>query len=168
MIHVCSLAALPATVASTGATHVITVMADVGTVRRPASIDAGNHLIVSVHDIIAEAEGFVAPARDHVSQVLDFGRRWSRERPLVVHCYAGISRSTASAFAIACALNPGRDEAAIARAIRAASPSAYPNRLIVTHADELLGRGGRMVRAIDDIGPGAMVFEGHPFRIDLD
>ena len=51
--------------------------------------------------------------------------------PLVVHCYAGISRSTASAFVAVCALNPHRDEFAIARQIRAASPIASPNRLIV-------------------------------------
>ena len=52
--------------------------------------------------------------RSHVEQVLAFGRRWDRSAPLVIHCYAGISRSTASAFAIACALNPKRDEFDIA------------------------------------------------------
>jgi predicted protein tyrosine phosphatase len=113
-------------------------------------------------------DGFLAPQRDHVEQLLAFGRRWERTAPLVVHCYAGISRSTATAFAIACALNPDRDEAAIARKLRADSPSAHPNSLIVTHADELLGREGRMVRALADIGPGDMSIEGRPFRIDLE
>jgi predicted protein tyrosine phosphatase len=86
----------------------------------------------------------------------------------VVHCYAGISRSTASAFAAVCMLNPHRDEISIARLIRAASPIASPNRLIVSLADKALGREGRMLRALDEMGPGSMLVEGRPFRIDLD
>ncbi len=95
-------------------------------------------------------------------------RGWDRRAPLVVHCYAGISRSTASAFATVCALNPHRDEMAIARLIRDASPIAAPNRLIVSLADKALGREGRMLRALDAMGPGSMSVEGRPFRIDLD
>jgi predicted protein tyrosine phosphatase len=168
MIHVCSLAALPETVRLTGASHVLTVMANVDQVLRPETILPENHLKVSVDDITEELEGFVAPCEDHISQVLGFVRGWDRNAPLVVHCYAGISRSTASAFAAACALNPHRDELAIARAIRAASPIASPNRLIVSLADKALGREGRMVRALDAIGPGALSVEGRPFRLDLE
>ena len=87
-------------------------------------------------------DGFVAPSDLHIEQVLNFVRGWDRSAPLVVHCYAGISRSTASAFAAACALNPHRDEIAIARQIRAASPIAAPNRLIVSLADKALRRRG--------------------------
>ncbi len=87
---------------------------------------------------------------------------------MVIHCYAGISRSTASAFAVVCALNPNRSELQIARQIRSASAFAHPNRLIVSHADRLLGREGRMLRALDDMGPGNLTVEGRPFRIDLD
>jgi predicted protein tyrosine phosphatase len=68
----------------------------------------------------------------------------------------------------ACALNPHRDESAIARQIRIASPSAFPNRLIVTLADRVLGRDGRMVRALDEMGPGNMSIEGRPFRVDIE
>ena len=168
MIHVCSLAHLPGTVEATGASHVITVMADVDKVMRPRSILEPNHLVISMDDIIEEAEGFMAPKRAHVERVLEFGRGWDRAAPMVVHCYAGISRSTASAFAAACMLNPHRDEVSIARQIRAASPIASPNRLIVSHADHLLGREGRMLRALDEMGPGNLTVEGRPFRIDLD
>jgi predicted protein tyrosine phosphatase len=168
MIHVCSLALLPDIVRTTRASHIITVMADVHKVQRPPSITADNHLVISMDDITVPADGFVAPQRAHVEQVLDFGRRWDRTAPLVIHCYAGISRSTASAFAIACALNPEREEAEIARRIRRDSPTAHPNRLIVSHADDLLGRKGRMLDALEAIGPGDMSIEGRPFRIDLD
>jgi predicted protein tyrosine phosphatase len=168
MIHVCSLAALPDTVKATGASHILTVMANVDQVQRPASILEANHLKVSMDDITEQMDGFVAPCDAHIERVLNFVRGWDRSAPLVVHCYAGISRSTASAFAAACALNPHRDELSIARQIRQASPTAFPNRLIVTLADKALGREGRMLRALDEMGPGAMTVEGRPFRVDLD
>jgi predicted protein tyrosine phosphatase len=168
MIHVCSLAALPSTVKATGASHVLTVMANVDQVQRPQSVLAGNHLKVQVDDITEQIEGFVAPSEMHIERVLNFVRGWDRSAPLVVHCYAGISRSTASAFAAVCALNPHRDEIAIARQIRAASPIASPNRLIVSLADKALGREGRMLRALDEMGPGTLTTEGRPFRLDLE
>jgi predicted protein tyrosine phosphatase len=168
MIHVCSLAALPETVRLTGASHVLTVMANVDQVRRPVSVLPANHLKVQVDDITEELDGFVAPSDHHIEQVLNFVRGWDRSAPMVVHCYAGISRSTASAFAAACLLNPHRDEIEIARQIRAASPVASPNRLIVGLADKALGREGRMLRGLDEMGPGSMMVEGRPFCIDLE
>jgi predicted protein tyrosine phosphatase len=168
MIHVCSLAALPDTVKATGASHVLTVMANVNQVQRPVSVLPANHLKVQMDDITEHMDGFVAPSDSHIEQVLNFVRGWDRSAPLVVHCYAGISRSTASAFAAVCMLNPHRDEISIARQIRAASPIASPNRLIVSLADRALGREGRMLRALDEMGPGNLMIEGQPFRLDLD
>ncbi len=110
MIHVCSLAALPSTVKAIRASHILTVMANVDQVQRPESVLPANHLKVQMDDINEAIEGFVAPSEMHIEQVLNFVRSWDRNAPLVVHCYAGISRSTASAFAAACALNPHRDE----------------------------------------------------------
>jgi predicted protein tyrosine phosphatase len=168
MLHVCSLAALPETVRATGASHILTVMANVDQVLRPASVLEVNHLRVSMDDITEQMDGFLAPSEQHIEQVLNFVRGWDRSAPMVVHCYAGISRSTASAFAAACALNPHRDEVEIARQIRSRSPIASPNRLIVSLADKALGREGRMLRALDEMGPGSMTVEGRPFRVDLD
>lgn len=168
MIHVCSLAALPETVRLTGASHVLTVMANVEQVQRPESVLPANHLKVSMDDITEQLDGFVAPSELHIEKVLNFVRGWDRNAPMVVHCYAGISRSTASAFAAVCLLNPHRDEIEIARQIRAASPIASPNRLIVSLADKALRREGRMLRALDEMGPGSMTVEGRPFRIDLE
>src|ERR1700730_11342274 len=168
MISFCSRTPLPDTVKATGPSHVLTVMANVDQVRRPASVLPANHLRVQMDDITEQIDGFVAPSEAHVEKVLDFVRNWDRSAPMVVHCYAGISRSTASAFAAACMLNPHRDEASIARQIRAASPIASPNRLIVGLADKVLGREGRMLRALDEMGPGSMMVEGKPFQVDLD
>ncbi len=168
MIHVCSLARLHDTVAETGAQHVVTLMKDVAMVRRPQSIVEANHLLLDMDDITTEMDGYVPPNEQHVGRLIDFVTSWKRTAPIVVHCYAGISRSTAGAFITACALNPGRDEARIARDIRSFSPTAQPNIRLVSLADNLLRRRGRMTEAIRSIGPGIAAYEGHPFRLDLD
>jgi predicted protein tyrosine phosphatase len=168
MIHVCSLARLHDTVEGIQASHVVTLLKDTHLVLRPHSIAADRHLILGMDDIAEPLDGYVCPAEEHVTDLLAFIRGWDRAQPLVVHCYAGISRSTAGAFISACALNPGRDEAAIARLIRGASPTATPNRRLVSLADRMLGRNGRMVAAIDAIGRGVDAYEGHPFRLDLE
>jgi predicted protein tyrosine phosphatase len=82
---------------------------------------------------------------------------------MLIHCWAGISRSTAAAYTALCLFRPQADEETLAQELRAASPSATPNRLIVSLADEVLGRQGRMVKAVAGIGRGADAFEGTPF-----
>jgi predicted protein tyrosine phosphatase len=94
---------------------------------------------------------------------VDFIASWDQEKPMLIHCWAGISRSTASAYTALCMLRPNADEEELAHELRAASPSATPNRLIISYADTLLGRQGRMSRAIEKIGRGANAFEGTPF-----
>jgi len=168
MIHVCSLARLHDTVRETGARHVVTLIKDISLVHRPAAIRAENHLLLDMDDINDPIDGYVAPAEEHVGELLAFVRAWDREAPLVMHCYAGISRSTAGAFVAACALNPQRDEGTIARAIRDASPTAMPNIRIVMLADRLLARNGRMVTAVRTMGPGVMAYASEPFRLALE
>jgi predicted protein tyrosine phosphatase len=168
MIHVCSLSRLHQTVEATGARHVVTLLKDVDLVQRPGGIASENHLILGMDDITGPLDGYVAPDDEHVTKLIAFVRGWDRAAPLVMHCYAGISRSTAGAYVAACALNPRRDEATIARELRHASPTATPNFRIVWLADRALGRGGRMTAAIEEIGRGVMAFEGDPFRLDLE
>jgi predicted protein tyrosine phosphatase len=167
MIHVCSLARLHETVATTGARHVVSLLASEANLSRPATIAPENHLWLQLHDISAPMDGYVTPQAEHVGQLVSFVRRWPRETPLVMHCYAGVSRSTAAAFVSVCALSPASDEYAVAVALRRASPTATPNIRIVALADHLLSRNGRMVRAIEAIGPGMIAAEAVPFRLNL-
>ena len=168
MIHVCSLSRLNETVEDTGARHVVSLIGDEARLERPPVIAPENHLWLRLHDISTPLDGYIMPGKTHVAELLDFVRGWDRRAPLVVHCYMGISRSTASAFVAVCALNPRRGEDNIAQALRAASPTATPNSRIVSLADRLLGRGGRMVAAIETIGRGIMTAEAEPFRLDLE
>jgi predicted protein tyrosine phosphatase len=168
MIHVCSLSKLEETVARSGAERVLSLLAAGTEVMRPASIARENHLHLVMHDIAVAQDGMTVPGEDHVRNLLDFARKWDRAKPMVVHCYAGISRSTASAYIIAAALAPKRDEAELAQTLRKLSPSATPNPRLIAVADTLLSRQGRMIEAIEAIGRGADAFEGTPFVLKID
>jgi predicted protein tyrosine phosphatase len=164
-IHVCSLSKLHQTVAAVSASHVVTLININTSVSRPPSIGLDQHLFIGVSDIIAPMDGHITPGEEHVSRLLAFVRAWDRSAPMVIHCWAGISRSTAAAYISTCMLEPGRDEHEIARALRQASPSATPNARLVEIADAMLDRQGRMVAAIRQIGRGADAFEGEPFMM---
>jgi predicted protein tyrosine phosphatase len=166
-VYVCSLAQVAATVASARASHLISVINAATPVERPISIDEANHLFVGINDIVEPQDGMILPSEEHVERIVDFARGWSQQQPLVVHCYAGISRSTATAFIALCTTQPDRDERDIARALRAASRTATPNARLIAVADAMLNRGGRMIEAIAEIGRGDDAMEGVPFLVPL-
>ena len=98
MIHVCSLARLHDTVTEIGASHIVTLLRLIDRVQRPAAIAETNHLILGMDDISTPMDGYTHPAEEHVHDLITFVQRWDRRAPIVMHCYAGISRSTAGAF----------------------------------------------------------------------
>lgn len=165
MIHVTPLSRLDAVLEATRARHLVSLLSIDSVFERPAHLDPSCCLYLAMHDITEEMPGYTAPSQAHVKALLDFAHAWDCTSPLVVHCYAGISRSTAAAYSIAAALHPERDEAELAWELRKLSPSATPNIRIVTLADELLDRHGRMIEAIRAIGRGAEAFEGEPFEL---
>jgi predicted protein tyrosine phosphatase len=166
-IHVCSLARIADAVESTGARSLVTLLSPGTLVARPALIEPDRHLHIAMSDIVEPIEGQVLPDETHVRALLDFVAEWDRAEPLLIHCFAGVSRSTAAAFIAACALNPDLAETTIAQRIRAASPTATPNARMVAIADEILGREGRMTAAARAIGRGVDCFEGVPFALEL-
>lgn len=166
-IYVCPLALIGETVERTGARSLVTLLNPGTRVVRPSAIEPRRHLYIAVGDIVEETPDHVLPAGSHISDLLDFVDAWDRAAPLLIHCFAGVSRSTAAAFISACALSPERDENEIAQALRAASPTATPNARLVALADATLGREGRMSRAIESIGRGEECFAGVPFALEI-
>ena len=166
-LHVCSLRLIEAEVARTGARSLVTLLSPGTPIERPADIAESRHLYIAMSDIVEALPGQVRPEMHHLDRLLAFVDAWDRREPMLIHCYAGVSRSTASAFIAVCRLSPHRDEAEIAQALRAASPTATPNLRFIALADERLGRSGRMVAAIEAIGRGEECMEGVPFVTEL-
>jgi predicted protein tyrosine phosphatase len=126
------------------------------------------HLRLHLHDVHESVPGQVVPAASHVAELLEFLGRWQRTAPLLIHCRAGIGRSTATAFIAACLHNPDIDERMIALELRRTSPLARPNQLLIALADATLGRNGRMVNAMEETGRGLQwhgVDENVPFEL---
>lgn len=144
--------------------HVITLLEEGLISQAPRHDDPTRHLKLAVHDIWEAVEGETLPDAGLVHKILDFAADWTGTASMLVHCWAGVSRSTATAYLLACARNPEHSELEIARALRQASPGASPNPLIVALADDLLGRDGRMVDAVRAIGKGQYVYPGAPFE----
>ena len=168
MLHCSSLSKLEETADRIGARYMITLINEGTPVPQPASITSENWLFLGFNDIVTPIEGLKPPGQEHVEKLLGFVDQWPKDAPLLIHCWAGISRSTAATFITACHLRPDLEENALAARLRWAAPSATPNRRLVELADAHLGRGGRMVEAIERIGRGADAFEGTPFEFDLD
>lgn len=166
-IHVCSIFRIADVAEATGARSLVTLLNREIRVDRPAVIPPERHLLVAISDVTQEIDGHVLADESHVETLLKFVRTWDRQQPLLIHCFAGISRSTAAAFITACALSPHHDEDEIAQRLRRASPTATPNAHLVALADKVLGRRGRMIAAIERIGRGEDCVEGEPFALEL-
>jgi predicted protein tyrosine phosphatase len=166
MIHVTSLSALDIVTARMQNYDLLTLLSPGHPETDWSAFACERHVRLAFHDIVEPMPGLTLPDRRMMQAVLDFGRTSEPQRVLLIHCWAGISRSSAAAFAIACDRNPGF-ERDIAHELRRRAPFVTPNRLMVRLADELLVRDGRMVAAIDHIGRGAEAGEGEPYALPL-
>jgi predicted protein tyrosine phosphatase len=149
---VCGLADVAPLIAARRPSHMISLLDPATMIDTPAGLSPERHLRLGVNDINEPMEDLILPDEGVVARILEFGRTWDERDPMLVHCWAGVSRSTATAFLIACDRSPATDETDIALALRRAAPHASPNRRIVALADQLMGRKGRMVAAVEAMG----------------
>lgn len=155
------------TVRASGARSLVTILTAGASLVRPCEIARERHLRIAVSDIDKAVDGHVLPGEEHIDRLLAFIEEWDQTDPMVIHCYAGVSRSPAAAYIAACALAPHRCEFELAQDLRRLSPTATPNRRLIALADRRMGREGRMAAAIAAIGRGADCFEGAPFALEL-
>jgi predicted protein tyrosine phosphatase len=151
-ILVCPLSKVAALVAAHAPERIVSLLDPDFTFPETGPAYVGKHLRLRLHDAHVAAQGQVLPGMEHVRELLAFVRQWDRSAPILVHCRAGIGRSTATAFITACLHNPHVSEHEIALALRRASPLARPNETLIELADAALDRRGRMYRAIAETG----------------
>ena len=152
-----------------GPSHMLTLINEGTVVERPQCVIHTNYLRLSLNDISEHEEGRILPGQHHVENLIDFGKAWPREKPLFIHCWAGVSRSTAAALITLLNVNPLLTAREAAQRLRLASPTATPNRRIIALADRLMGQDGELIAAVDEIGRGAEIvhLEGKPFRLEI-
>lgn len=164
-IVVCPLRLMPALVDETGARDVVSVVNPHLMPPTPRAIAPGHHLKLALSDHGDPLAGERHPAVQPVGELIAFARTWGRAHPLIVHCFSGLTRSTAAAFIILAALNEDVPPPLIALRLRESSDTAAPNRVMVAVADQILGRKGAMIGAIEVIGFGQPAAEGRPFTM---
>ena len=166
-LFVCPLSQVETARALHRPSHLVSLLSPTDDRVWPTATAGDAHLRLACHDIAEAREGFTPPDAALVARLLDFATGWDATQPMLVHCWAGVSRSTAAAFIIACQYAPERSEHEIAQALRAAAPYATPNALMISLADRALNRAGRMSAAIAEIGRGADTYEGALFELPL-
>jgi predicted protein tyrosine phosphatase len=112
--------------------------------------DPREHLVLRFHDVILPHPELIMPQRTHIEELLAFGQRLPDGDPghVLIHCHMGISRSTAAGAILLLQARPDLDEDEALVRIHAIRPNAWPNSLMIRHADHLLGRQGRLVAAL--------------------
>ena len=136
------------------AEHLVTRPADfthVLSIRSPGDRDidgfsdfpAGRKCRVTFDDVthnpdLMEKAGYLPPNRDHAQDILDFAKSIKEPAHVLVHCHAGISRSSAAAYILLCAIRgPGSEEQSMVDVYNAREV-AMPNSLLVRCGSDLL------------------------------
>ena len=133
-----------------GVTHVLSILDPGWPEPEALSIfDVHQRLRLRFHDVIESQPGWIAPERWDVELLLAFARglNASGETHLLIHCHAGVSRSTAAAALVLAQARADRPADEVLREVVRLRPRAWPNLRILEFGDDILGRGGEIVEA---------------------
>jgi predicted protein tyrosine phosphatase len=137
---------------SRGITHVLSILdPDHPEPDAFLAYDRHHRTLLRFHDAIEPAPQTVLPEPEHVQTILRFGTALASEPTephLLVHCHAGISRSTAAMAMLMAQRHPELDEDQLFAQIVEIRAKAWPNSRMIGFADHLLGRQGRLMSAL--------------------
>ena len=147
-----------------GVTHVLSIL-DPDWPDPPDFAGFASHrrLALYFHDIIEPRRDRLPPSREDVVRILEFGRQAAEPAGthLLVHCHAGVSRSTAAVALILAQAYPDRPAGEVLDRVAQLRPRAWPNLRILEFGDALLRRNGEIVAAASTIY--RRVLEREPF-----
>lgn len=148
---VCGLDEL-ATHGEAGVTHVLSILDPEYPVPDAfGSYGAHSRLELRFLDVIEPAPGTEAPRPEHVDQILALGRDMMAEPAdrahLLVHCHAGVSRSTAAMLLILAQARPELGPGDLAEMLLQIRGKAWPNLRMVEFGERLLERKGELADA---------------------
>ena len=110
MVLVTPLSAVEDSIRRYRPSHMITLLAPEHMIDTPEGFKPEHHLRLGIHDVAEAWESDCPPAAQHVRTLIEFGRSWTADAPMLVHCWAGVSRSMATAFVLLCdRLGRGRE-----------------------------------------------------------
>ena len=158
MIIVCSLKDLNVVCESIKPSHLISVIDPGHEPQTPNGVL--NHLKLGFDDIDEVSENNsifrlntdkfpqLPPNEDHTNSIIDFTKDWDSRKPIVIHCWCGVSRSMATAIYILCKINPENVDTNV-RYMRSIAPHANPNKLMVSIFERYLKIDGQIIKAFN-------------------
>ena len=150
-IYITGLAQMPLLVKRFDIQYLVSIVGADAQPPTPPDIPRSRHHRCIVDDIVEDQPGRIVPKINHINELIEFLHAWDTESSLLIHCIAGVSRSTAAAL-IARTMKTN-DPNRAATALRIAAPYAWPNRRIVSLADSILGFEGKLIHAREEMGP---------------
>jgi predicted protein tyrosine phosphatase len=154
-IRICKRFEVPSVAHEMRATHILSLIDQGAKVYTPSACQ-GKHLILHMEDI-EEKDRLGSPKIEQIAQAIEWARNLPADARVIVHCEAGVSRSTAMAFGVWAVHNPTTDLKIGAEWLKAIRPVACPNLLIAEHIDKLLNFNGEFVTICDGIGEWRML-----------
>jgi predicted protein tyrosine phosphatase len=131
--------------------YLISLMENVDAVFTPTYINPNDHLRLGFHDVEWEIPG-ISPAMADIEKIIELAIRWNgSNKPILVHCVAGVSRSSAAGLIIASVRQP-YNEAKLVWQLKQQAPYCHPNRLMIELADKALSLGGKLIDAVTNMG----------------
>ena len=164
---ICPLIELDKVVSANQPSHLITLITAGTNVPTPDGIAADNHLYLNFNDIDAPRPGLVPMGQSQMETLVQFFQNWDQTAPMVIHCFAGVSRSTAASMIGLATLHPERSAKEIAAELRFRSPCATPNKRMLELADGVLKPNGSLHEAGTAIGRGSDCFQGNVFAMPI-
>jgi len=141
-----------------GITHVISLLVyeDRRLVKLPPGFHSSNHLFLDMDDVL-DPTAILAPTRQQVERLLAWAKNLPQDSKLLIHCQAGVSRSTAAALAIKVQeLGVDRIDEAVTWLLRI-RPQACPNPIIMQYADDLLQANGELFRQSEEFANAKLI-----------
>ncbi len=158
MIIVCSLNDLENVCESVKPSHIISVIDPGYEPQTPKEVQ--NHLILNFDDIIKISESNtiyrlpgnlnkqILPNLNHVNKIAQFVETWDQTKPIVIHCWCGVSRSMATATFLLCKINSQNIDKNV-RFIRSVAPHANPNKLMLSMFEKFLNIDNEITQAYE-------------------
>jgi predicted protein tyrosine phosphatase len=144
--HVCGIDELgDAPIA--GAARVISIISPRSPIPPELQHLDANLLVLRFDDVIDRNADYQVATENDIARLLAFDRDHAPDDALVIHCTAGISRSTAALVLLLAQRRPD-EETEIFAELREIRPKAWPNSHMIALGDALLGRDGKLVAAL--------------------
>ncbi len=131
------------------------------------SIEDANRLSLEFHDVVQNTQGKVLVTPSQIEKMVSFGRKAiGRGDPILIHCTAGVSRSTAAGLVIAASYWTKEMEL-LGQLLRNKAPFSQPNSLMIQLGDAFLGLNSQLISAVEKLDGPNMELAPEPFVLNV-